>query len=280
MAGPVSYVGGRSYSESMQTNEVKGVREGSYSEAVNLSTPPDRLVELATDGPLHIRDAALRNPALPADVLLHMFKRGGEGRRLAALRNPALPAAALAEAARKEFAAGRAAGAWRNNYASVNLDRLQRVLLHPNTPRKFLERGLRSDLPGCPESVVQNPGLPEDLAAAQFAHAEWELRVLVVHNPGVPVSMLIAHDWAKERNVAVLLAAVQRLGGATREIVLTSLLKRSRATGSRVLAATSTGDPELISRLCWDSDSTVRLAAVTNPLATDADRVVAAMLAS
>lgn len=153
------------------------------------------------------------------------------------------------------------------------------ILGHPNTPPGTLVCAMKSFVPEWVRGVARNTGLPLRLAAELLCAGSAEVRCLLIRNVGVPVSPLTDHDWSKERSVDVILAAIPRLDGAVREVALARLLMRSRTSVSNwQMVAALTRDPEMVSRLCWDSHPGVRAHAQGNPLATDADRVAAALL--
>ena len=110
---------------------------------------------------------------------------------------------------------------------------------------------------------------------------------------GLSVRVVRAHDWSGEPDVAVLAAVGRRVAGANWVRIAERLPDPKRALSGvwrgderasdqveRILiVALLSTDAAQVSRLCQALEPAVRAAAALNPLSTDEDRVMVALLA-
>lgn len=152
---------------------------------------------------------------------------------------------------------------------------------HPNCPPARLASGVHSDVAFLRAAAGRNPALPEGLAVLLLADADVNVLRFVLLNQAVPVRLMAV--LLGSSNPLVLQPLLGRLGGCPeRQVVVDRLVVERAAVGDLqlgLLIARYSVRAEQISALCMDPSAFVLEVAAANPLATDVDRVSAALLA-
>lgn len=232
--------------------------------------------------------AAAGNPTLPESVAVQVLRRGTIPMRARVAANPGV--GAWVAVAAHDWSTERSAKVLLAAVYLVRGDARARVLA------RLVTRGVtgRREVAGKsadPDTVVvlAHDADPETAMAAAGnrvlpAGAAEELlrtggvlvRANVVGNPAVPDAVLTAHDWAAETSSAVLIAALWRVTGPVRELVL-DLLAVSDTSG-RLAAAKMSRNPATVTVLCGDPEAHIRAAAVANPVVTEEGRICEVLL--
>lgn len=264
--------------------------------------PPEVLAALVQD-PVHdIAVLALLHPNLPAATIDELLTTGLAAAAAAAQGRPGGPAPIRRES--WDRLADRLACVIQNPTVTAHqLDRvaaglelwatgsrvdrayalqgMAAVLTHPNCSRRWLEWGTVSPVELYRGCVAQNSSLPDDLARRLMRNPNPFTRQKAARNPAVQVGALAV--LAEERDAAVLKTVLFRLPPGERQKQVTWMLADPEISHplnyrARSLAAQWSTDPGQVSALCLDEAASVRRTAASNPVATDADQVAAALL--
>lgn len=231
--------------------------------------------------------AAAGNPVLPESLAVQVLRRGTILMRARLVVNGGVSAAVVAghDWSRERSVAVLLAVLPRVR-GKVRAEVLGRLASHGVTGRRVAAKksrdpvliaGLAHDAdPATADAAAGNRMLPAETAAELLRTGSVSVRAAVAGNDGLTEAVWAAHDWSGETASAVLIAALWRVEGAAREVVL-DLLAVSDVLG-REAAARLSCNVAAVTVLCGDSEAWIRATAASNPVASEEGRVWEALL--
>lgn len=272
--GPSPYSGGMTSVSSIGSGRVTdGVARASAS-----VLPPGELVALLEHPSPFVRLAAWGNPVLPvaemeravAAFLVRPYDLGAGSALPFLLANPAVPGELL-----ERLAAGDDAMWGQPLWQSEST--LALLLRHPNCPAGVLVRAAGDRRELVRAIAAAHSRLPGDAVRDLLADDSDYVRMTLISNPGVPTGVL--RPFVQVGAAPLMLDALaHRFTGADRQACVDLLFVPGATRDSRRSAARYSVDPAQVSAACADEDEDVREMAAVNPVATDADRVMVALL--
>ena len=232
------------------------------------------LLRAAAESPnFHVRSFTLGNPNLPLDVVTAVVANGVPQALTAVLKRPNLPEDLVIRAVSLLVALPR-----EEAFLTLRSTRalgLRAVMSRRDQTESVLLLGARSVIPMVAQAAASAPGATPQVMSAALKHGDVATRIQVALTASPEV--LAGHNWAKERSMKVLLASAPRATGVALGVI-SRRLTRSANPEYRTMAARFSSTTEEVSALCVDVEAQVRATAAANPVATEDDKVLEALL--
>ena len=157
--------------------------------------------------------------------------------------------------------------------------RLFELYRHPLVSPTLLSQGINARNGKWALSIAANPALTVMMARRLLLNGSYHVRIKVLGNLNVQMTVLSEKEWDRENSPEVLKLAAMRLDGEPEQRMINRLyILGGCGDWSGRFIAQSTTNPLHLTRLCSDPKAVVRRAAAENPAASESDRVMAALL--
>ena len=219
-------------------------------QAENPNTPPETLVQLASDEDWRVRRGVAENPSTPAAALVQLASDEDWRVRKTAAQNPSTPTEILAR-----LASGKSA--YVRQYVAEN----------PSTPVEILVRLASDENERVRRNVAENPSSPTEILAQLASDERVRVRWRVAQNPNTPTEILVQLASDEDEYVRQYVAE----NPSTPAADLAQLASDENEGVRRYVARNPNTPPETLAQLASDEDWRVREDVAKNPNLESAD---------